>query len=66
MTIMDDLEIRNRFAKPHLTVGLVYFTNIPLDSAFFLASSRFCISISKRMEPILVKTVPSFLIYLPL
>ena len=40
MTIMDDVEIRNRFAKPHLTVGLVYFTNIPLDSAFFLASSR--------------------------
>ena len=57
MRIMDDLtRDRSRFTKPHLTVGFVYFTNIHLDSAFFLPSSLlFNIWISKRIEQILSK-----------
>lgn len=57
MTIMDDLtRDRSRFAKPHLTVWFVYFTNIHLDSTFFLPSSLlFNICISKRIEQILSK-----------
>ena len=57
MTIMDDLtRDRSRFAKPHLTVWFVYFTNIHLDSTFFLPSPLlFNICISKRIEQILSK-----------